>query len=197
MFGKRMPTTRKLRSDRRGATAVEFALIATPLFILVFGLIELMLIFLISSALENGVAEISRDLRTGEFQFANNGQPLDQQEQAFRNIICQNVFDLFPCASNLEVDVQNFGSFGDITTPSPIVPTGGTLSNGAIATTPTFDPGLNRFSTGLAEEIVVVRAFVEWQILTLLIAPVVANLGTDRVLLQATTAFRNEPFPDP
>ena len=197
MFGKLTPTRRKRWSDRRGATAVEFALIATPLFILIFGLIELMLIFLISSALENGVAEISRDLRTGEFQFANNGQPLDQQEQAFRNVICQNVFDLFPCATNLEVDVQNFGSFGAVTTPSPIVPTGGTLSTGAIATAPTFDPGLNRFSTGLAEEVVVVRAFVQWQILTPLIAPVVANLGTDRVLLQATTAFRNEPFPDP
>ncbi len=46
------------------------ALIATPFFLLLFGIVELGMIFLVASSLENATAEAARTIRTGEMQTA-------------------------------------------------------------------------------------------------------------------------------
>ena len=50
------------------------------------------------------------------------------------------------------------------------------------------------FSPGNANEIVVVRVFYEWELLTPVLSAPLANMSNGRRLLQATVAFRNEPF---
>ena len=52
------------------------------------------------------------------------------------------------------------------------------------------------FDMGEANDIVVVRAFYEWELITPILSAPLSNMSNDRRLLQATVAFRNEPFGD-
>ncbi len=63
----------KLTRDTRGVAAVEFALIAFPFFVLIFGPLEVAMIFILTSTLDYGVMEAARRLRTGELQSSCKG----------------------------------------------------------------------------------------------------------------------------
>ena len=52
------------------------------------------------------------------------------------------------------------------------------------------------FDPGGSNDIVVVRAFYEWDLMTPLLSAPLANLSGNRRLLQSTVVFRNEPFGD-
>ena len=74
--------------DRRGAAAVEFAIIAIPFFFLIFGLLEVCLLFIISTVLEHSISETSRQIRTGQAQESGF------TDVEFRQAICAQLFDL-------------------------------------------------------------------------------------------------------
>ena len=165
--------------DKGGATALEFALVATPFFLLIFGLIEVAVIFIMSTALEHGINEASRQIRTGEFQSSGLNQG------AFRTAICDELFSLLPCDDQLHIDVRVFSSFSSSTNDSPIDPD-----------TNEVDTTQFQFQPGGADEIVVARVFYEWDLFTPVLSAPLSNMNGDRRLLQATMAFRNEPFGD-
>ena len=164
--------------DNSGATAVEFALIATPFFFLIFGLMEISLIFILSTTLEFGLNEASRDIRTGSFQ--NGSAP---NVSAFRTSVCSNLFALLDC-SDLFFDVRAFTNFPSGPPPDPRNPTTGQINPGSLA-----------FQPGAPSEIVLVRAYFEWDLITPVISLPLANTasGNSR-LLEARIAFQNEPF---
>jgi len=164
-------------ADKRGIAAVEFALIAIPFFFLIFGLLEVCVIFIMASVLEHGASEASRAIRTGQFQQAGAG------ELAFKNAVCSELFDLMSCGDKLSLDVKTFSNFAGTGNPSPIDPDTGDLD----------DSGFE-FSPGAQNEIVVIRVFYEWDLMIPLMSKPLANMSGDRRLLQATIAFRNEPF---
>jgi len=164
-------------ADKRGIAAVEFALIAVPFFFLIFGLLEVCVIFIMASVLEHGASEASRAIRTGQFQQGGFGQ------LAFKNAVCAELFDLMSCDDKLSLDVKTFGSFAGTNNPSPIDPDTGDLDDSGFA-----------FSPGAQNEIVVIRVFYEWDLMIPLMSKPLANMSGDRRLLQATVAFRNEPF---
>ena len=56
--------------DRRGAAAVEFALVAPPFLALLFAILELALVFFASQALETVTQDSSRLIMTGQAQTA-------------------------------------------------------------------------------------------------------------------------------
>lgn len=164
--------------DNSGATAVEFALIATPFFFLVFGLLEVSLIFIVSTTLEFGMNEASRSIRTGTFQ---NGQT--PTLAAFRSEVCSNLFGLIEC-NDIEFDIRTFASFNGAAVPSPINPATGL-----------FDGSNFTFSPGAPNEIIIARAFFEQTLVTPIISQSLANLpGNKTRLISASIAFQNEPF---
>ena len=164
-------------SDKRGIAAVEFALIAVPFFFLIFGLLEVCVIFIMTSVLEHGASEASRVIRTGQFQALGGG------ELAFKNAVCDELFELMSCEDRLSIDVKTFSDFASTGNPTPIDPD--TLD---------FDDSGFDFSPGAQNEIVVIRVFYEWDLIIPLMSKPLANLSGNRRLLQATVAFRNEPF---
>ncbi len=164
-------------NDNRGLAAVEFALIAVPFFFLIFGLLEVCVIFIMSSVLEHGASEAARAIKTGQFQQAGFG------ETQFKSAVCAELFDLMTCDSRLKLDVKTFGSFAGTANPSPIDPTTGDLDDSGF----TFTPGAQN-------QIVVIRVFYEWDLIIPIMSKPLANMSGDRRLLQATIAFRNEPF---
>lgn len=163
-------------ADKRGIAAVEFALIAVPFFFLIFGLLEVCVIFIMSSVLEHGASEAARSIRTGQFQQGGFG------EVAFKNAVCAELFDLMSCGDKLSFDVKTFSSFAGTNNPSPI-DSGGDLDDSGFA-----------FNPGGQNDIVVIRVFYEWDLIIPIMSKPLANMSGDRRLLQATIAFRNEPF---
>ncbi|MEM1284387.1 MAG: TadE/TadG family type IV pilus assembly protein [Pseudomonadota bacterium] len=172
------PLGRRFWRQPSGATAVEFGLIAVPFFFLMMAIIETALIFLASQLLETGVSQAGRSIRTGQVQSQGIG------EAEFRDMICGEVGVLFDCGPRLAIDVQRVETFDAAELALPVDVASGTYT-GAFG----FDPG-----TG--GQTVVVRAFYLWPVLFNFFGLDAADVGGRQRILAATTAFRNEPFPD-
>lgn len=160
-----------------GATAVEFALVAIPFFWMMFAIAEIAGISLIQTSLDAAVTETARKVRTGQVQ--GGGMTATQ----VKNDVCTYLKQLLTvdCAANLHVDVRRFQDFNTVTTPSVV--------NGGV-----IDPSRFRFQPGAASEVVLVRGYYSWKIMTPLFNQFFANLGGDRHLVVSTVLFRNEPF---
>jgi len=169
-----------------GATAVEFALIAFPFFMMLFAILEIALVFMIATTLEGAMSRSARTIRTGELQTGNaaRSQPRSNSELAgdFKQQICTNLRWLqSQCAANLYVDVRTYAQFNDVSDPVD-------------TSTGTFDTGSMTFTPGEPEDIVVVRTYFRWQVFTPLLNPGLVVLSDGSNLITATSIFRNEPF---
>jgi Flp pilus assembly protein TadG len=170
---------RRFARARRGATAVEFALIALPFLVLLFGIIELGMVFLVSVTLQNGTDNAARKLRTGQFQTSGANTKAD-----FKALVCNNMSWLSTtCAARLSVDVQTFTNFNTLSATGAVNPT-------------TFNPAATCWSAGQPGDIVLVRTFFQWDIFTPMLNASLVNMGTGsgKRLINATTSFRNEPW---
>jgi Flp pilus assembly protein TadG len=154
---------------------VEFALVAAPFITLLVGLLEISMIFIAMTTMEHGVSEAARRIRTGELQESG------ASAATFKQLICDNTFGLLNCNDRLKVDVRVFDNFGNTKAGSPI-------KDGAV------DDSKLQFDAGSGSDIVLARVFYEWEIVTPLISKPLANLDGNKRLLQASVAFRNEPF---
>jgi Flp pilus assembly protein TadG len=165
---------------RGGAAAVEFALISIPFFLLMFGIIELALIFLLSTTMDNATDTASRTIRTGSLQTSGTATAA-----AFKTEICNGLGWLQgDCQANLAVDVQTYPSFtaAGASQPFPLDAAG------------KFDASKTSFSMGGQRSIVVVRAFYHWPFITPMVSKAVKPTGDGSILLMSTVTFRNEPY---
>jgi Flp pilus assembly protein TadG len=167
---------RAFTKDRKGATAVEFALVCVPFFALIFAIIETALVFFAGQMLESAVADASRRLLTGQTEF--------QDEERFKALVCARMVGLFDCDGGLAVDVRVLASFG----PPPPRPVDGA------GNLDTSDFG---FNPGGGGDILLVRAVYPWPVVVSLLGFNLADMPDGNRLLIATSAFRNEPFGEP
>lgn len=165
---------------RRGATAVEFAFVAMPFLILLFGIVELGGVFLASTTLEMATDRAARQIRTGEFQ-SGGGTTKDD----FKTLVCSGMSWLqSPCATNLYIDVRTFNNFQDLANTNEI--------DGS-----NFDPASTCWATGAPTDIVLVRTFYRWTLFTPLLSHALVNVpGSSTRLLSTVATFRNEPYSD-
>jgi Flp pilus assembly protein TadG len=161
--------------DTLGASAVEFALIALPLFYILLVILEIGIVFFANYTLENAAAQGARMLRTGQAQ----NQKFDAG--MFKTEVCKHITAPLDCGK-LKVDVRRFTNFGssDLTKPLDAA--------GNIKTNFTYDPGAGG-------DVVVVRAFYPLDLPALLPLDIsMANMNDGNRMVVATVAFRNEPF---
>jgi Flp pilus assembly protein TadG len=174
-------------ADRRGTVAIEFAFVAGPFLLMMFAVIELALVFLVSSSLDTASSQASRRIRTGEFQSAA------QTEQQFKQSICSNMTWLSgDCMSALTVDVRAYTNFTSITDPL-LTPVAG-------AGTMSFQPGNKDFqSRPQPSTIVVVRSYYEKNLITPFYNGGLARVSGSpgKTLILSTQVFRTEPFQPP
>ena len=171
---KSNPLLTRFRKSKSGATAIEFAIVALPFITLMFAIFDVSLVYFSTSVLESSVASASREIRTGQVQSSG------MTESQFRQLVCDRISALMACDSRLMIDVRRFNNFGSIATPPAL------NANGSFA-------GNQQFNAGGSGDVIVVRAFYAWPMLT----PsglVYSNMTGHARLLSATTAFRNEPF---
>jgi len=169
--------SRRFRRNRRGSSAVEFALVAPMFIAMLFAMLETALVFFAGQMLEIGTQDTARLLFTNQAQGTLNGQQ-------FHDNLCARVSALMTCA-NLYVDVKSFSSFTAITSADLADPIdgGGNLVNNF--TYPTPNPG----------DTVVVRAFYAWPIYVTKLGYNLSNMSGNKRLLSATAAFQVEPGP--
>lgn len=167
--------TRRFVSDRRGATAVEFGLVALPFLALLLAILQMALVFFAGQTIETAVSRAARLVRTGQVQ----EQKLSAEQ--FKAEVCRVMASLFGCGSRLMVDVRTFQTFDSIDLGNPVDADGNLIKNFV-------------YHPGGGGDIVVVRAFYEWPIYARILGFDLANLANGNHLLAATAAFRNEPF---
>jgi len=167
--------------DRKGATAVEFALIATPFLALIAALIQTFLLFFAQSQLENAVRQSSRQILTGQVQTQDASLSQTAAVAAFHQTVCNSANVLFIC-TGLMVDVQVANNWSSTNTGMPTL---------------TYDSNGNvtnlQFNPGTAGDIVVVRVMYMWPVFFGPIAFNMANQPNGSRLIMASAAFQNEP----
>jgi Flp pilus assembly protein TadG len=166
-----------LRRDERAATAVEFAMLLTPLVGLILASLQLSLIFYSGQLLQTAAISASRELMTGADQQAHVTQA------GYHTNVCKFAPLLFTCA-NIMVDVESASSYSAISTATP------TLTydvNGNV--TNTFG-----YSTGNPGDIVIVRVMYNWPVVASPLMPGLANQSNGSHLLIATSVFKTEPY---
>lgn len=161
--------------DENGVVAVEFAIVILPFLALLFAIFETAFVFFADQMLENAVSEAARQIRTGQVQTGG------VDENGFKNLVCANVVGMFDCANGLAVDIRSFPDFGTVALPDA------TNADGDLTNNFTFQPGTS-------SEVVIVRAFYPWSLLTPAHFTGLSNMTGNKRLLAAAAAFRNEPF---
>lgn len=157
----------RLRRDERGATLVEFSLVAAPFFILLLGTFEIGFVYWANQELENAAGHGARLVRTGQVQTGGVSQEQLKAEMCSRTAV------LVGCATRLRIDVRSAKAFSEITPPSPLDGSGG-LKGDADFT----------YAPGAGNDFVLVSAFYDWKPL----------LKSSDYILRASSVSRNEPF---
>lgn len=168
---------RRFARSKRGSVAIEFGLVAVPFFLLTFGVAEVSVMGLAQTTLDTAVADTARDIRTGRAQMA--GATGDEIEDE----LCANFgsFLAVDCENNLFLDVDTYQSFADVENENPIVDD-------------ELDTDSFAYTDSLPSDIVVVRAYYRWKVLTPMFERIFANASNGERIIVSTMMFRNEPF---
>ena len=165
---------RRFSKNRDGSTAVEFAILSFPFFLLLFGIIECSLLFFAGQMLESSVDEVGRKIRTGQL---NN----TMTEQQFKDEICASTSLLFTCP-DIKVDLKVAATFDQL--QEPPTPQDGEVDTSAYS-----------FTAPCPEQIAMITVTYEWPIFTNYVAAHVSELNSGNALLNAMAVFRTEPYP--
>lgn len=180
--GKRRSLFRRAGQDR-GVTLIEFSLIMVPFFVILFGILEVGLVFWGSFELDNATEDAARMIRTGQAASGN------MSKSSFTEAVCDRVSLLGKdCTTKLRVDVRSYDNFSQMSPPAPL--DGDGELKDAASDDFAYDPGG-------ARDVVLVTTFYEWPLINFMSEFSLANMGNGNRLLRASSAFRNEPFPEP
>lgn len=186
----RARTLRRLRTwskDQSGFTAVEFAVVALPFVMLLFGTIAVCLYFFTNFTMENAVWQASRAIRTGQFQQGQGSYAgitsMEDRKAAFKQALCAKAPQYIDCNKAIILVQSNSGGFGSIAQPT-------CASNGTM-----IDQAEAGFDAGGASSVVLVTVCYPWSFGGRLPFLGMSNLSDGSLLIQASVAFRTEPFP--
>jgi Flp pilus assembly protein TadG len=163
----------RILGDSRGTAALEFAVIALPLFIMIAGMIETGVLAFTSAVTEAATREAARQVRTGNVQTAADASA------RFRTEFCDNLPATFSCG-NFYFDVRTFTEFASIALPPVSFNADG------------VPQGL-QFAPGGANTVVTVRVIHPYRFLTPLIGELMGGSAAT-VPLISTAVMRTEPF---
>jgi Flp pilus assembly protein TadG len=161
--------------DTNGAAAIEFAILALPLFMLIFGILELAAMFFVDTALDAALHKNSRLIRTG--QAVEKATSL----AGFKAAVCEDMVYLLNCETKLLV-VANVVS--NISTTAALMPAD---SDGNVTIT-------ERFNIGYGSDYILVQAFLPWSPVVPLYSLSSQKFVDGNYVLGAAVLFRNEPF---
>jgi len=149
-------------------------MVALPFCLMMFAILELGLVFVTDSVLENATIETGRLVRTG--QASAQGMTAAQ----FKSSLCGRMSILSAdCDSRAAIDVRVIPQF-NVTPPDPM--------SGGI-----FNEANLTYANGQPGDLILVRVWYKQPLLTTFMAQGLSRLKDGSVRMTATTAFRNEP----
>lgn len=171
------PDSPRRRGWREGATAVEFAMVAGPLLLMIFATMELAMVFVVSTLSESALAKAAREIRTGQLQTGATPTAAALKAKACSEML----FLESDCNENYAVDVRTTGEFTNAGAPDP-------NNNG------TWDASNLTFNPGGAGDVVLVRGFYRWPLITPFLDQALESLDDGRAIIMSAETFRNEPY---
>jgi len=160
---------RAFRQDESGSAAIEFAIIAPVLFFALLSLIEIGVLGMLTSGLDNAVIDASRRIRTGRDDAASSAS-------AFEDQVCERLGGaVTSCRDRLVVSVQKFSAFSTAGAAAEAQPEG-------------------QFDKGGPSDIILVKANYKWPLITPFLAAAYNRDGPIDVTVTSRVAFKNEPF---
>jgi Flp pilus assembly protein TadG len=177
----RTTSVKTFASNEAGTTAIEFAMVAPPFLMMVFGIINTGMFFYSVNSLDRGLEDSSRRIRTGELQ--NLGTVT---AGSYKTMLCDAATAYVDCA-NVQVLIQSQTSWAALGAQS--CQSGGTL-------TPSTGPSNTSLSTltGTAGAIVLITACYKWEFAKYLPFLKFGSLADGSALIQSSTAFKTEPY---
>jgi Flp pilus assembly protein TadG len=167
----------RFRAAERGATAVEFALVAPAFLATLIAVFEVTMYLFAQQTLQTAAVSAGRLIMTGQVQNASMTQ------SQFATTVCPYVQAIFTCSA-LMINVQNYSSFGSASTAAPTLTYNG---QGAVTNTWSYSPG----NPG---DVMVVQLVYQWPIVGGPFGYVLSNLGNGTTEIMGVSAFRIEPY---
>lgn len=168
---------RALARDRRGAAAIEFAFVITPLAAMMIAILQTSLVFFAQQTLETTAEKSVRQLVTGSAQQSGLSGP------AFKTSVCSKLPAFMKCA-NVIVDVRPATTWSDASVTPPTITFDG---SGNITNTWLYQPGT-------AGTITVVTIMYIWNVQKGPFSFDLSTMSNNRRLLYATAVFKVEPY---
>lgn len=171
---------------RRGTSAVEFALIATPFLATLIAILEVTIYLFAQQVLQNAALEAGRLFMTGQAQngFVQNNQTTAQEQLTqFKSDVCPMISALFSCNA-LMVNVSSYADFSSANASEPALAFNG---QGAVTNTWSFTPGT-------PGQVMVVQLIYQWPIVSGPLGYVLSSLGNGNTEMMGVSAFRVEPY---
>ena len=208
----RLQRLARVRTNEDGTTAIEFAIVAMPFLMLLFGIMSVSLAYFWIFTLENAVWSASRDLRTGAYQtqsspaYKYSGTELasdgstpaagtaksgDDLKKAFKSLMCAKTVSPNDCNSKAIVLVKAKTDFGDYDT---LTAADKPNCRKADSSMKSDADAWASFDAGAASSVVVVTACYPWGFGGKLPFLSLGNMPDGSFLLQATSTFRTEPY---
>ena len=182
---------KKFKRDNKGTTAIEFAILGIPFVALLFGIIELAVLFFVQSTTQHALETVSREIRTGEFQAVSDNA------QDFEDKICAAMSGVGNC-DNLRVDIVSSGTgkFKGLVLPaSPVAPPPGeTEAEKEIRENAPPAMPASTYASTAGGDVVIVRVQYVHQLAVPSALTKLSNASGNTHVISVTTAFKNEPF---
>jgi Flp pilus assembly protein TadG len=194
----------RLARDENGVTAIEFAMVGVPFFMMLFGIMGVGLCFFSVFNLENAVEQAARPFRTGEsktlYPSPTPSDPLTAASKLkFSEAVCDQLAPFFDCMGNsgkLRIQVVNVTELQK-TTPGALPSVGQCLGKSSPSATsndilvPYTD---TKFDPTKQSDTMVVTACYEMDLFKAIPFIKLGNMPNGSTMLQASTAFKNEPY---
>ena len=166
---------RRFLANENGVTAVEFAMLGLPFFVIIGAILETALVFFASQVLDSALNDSARLIRTGQAQAQN------YNVNTFRGAVCSELYGLFDC-KKLKIRVSKINTFSSAGLTSVIDPKTGDWKL------------VQSYNDGVASSIIMVEAYYKWSTILDFFGFNLADLPGNKRLLSAVRVFRNEPF---
>jgi Flp pilus assembly protein TadG len=174
-FRRWMQTISRFRLAQRGATAVEFALLAPAFFAVLIAALETAFFLFAQAYLQSAAVEAGRLFMTGQAQNFTQSQ--------FQTLVCTNYLPVMFNCNSLAIVVQSYASFSAASTTEPQL----FNAQGQPNTTWAYNPG----SQG---QIMVVQLAYPWMVMSGPLGFALSNLPNGAAEMMGISAFKVEPF---
>ena len=161
--------------EERGATAVEFAILAFPFFAFILTILDIAAMMFVERTTKAGTNQHARYVRTGQL-------PADMTADEFRQCLCRSYFFSFVSCDDIKVDLKTLANWNR--------PAGAPRN----AADNTVDDSEFEFSPGGESQIKLLSVYVTWPRLTPIGAQGGSQTADGRYVITSRSAFRTEPY---